>query len=114
MRNRKFVLIMVLAMVAALFITPAVAQEEDRWDGADDLPVNPLDCPVADGEMTEDEGDEEMMEMPEYNGGVAQNAPDKAGQDIVLVDIPKLIGIGYFDATALGFSRPLRNSATSP
>ena len=30
------------------------------------------------------------------------NPADLAGQDITLVDIPKLIGIGYFDATAAG------------
>ena len=30
----------------------------------------------------------EMMEMPEYDGGVAVDAPDLAGQDIVLVDVP--------------------------
>lgn len=112
MHKSKFVLIVVLAMIAALFISPVAAQEEDRWDGADDLEVNPLDCPVAEGEEMEEaateEGDEaeateeEMADVPEYDGGVAQNAPDKAGQDIVLVDIPKLIGIGYFDATALG------------
>lgn len=111
MYKRKLVLIVVLAMVAALFISPVAAQE-DRWDGADDLEVNPLDCPVAEGAETDAEAteegeeseatEEEMADMPEYDGGTAQNAPDKAGQDIVLVDIPKLIGIGYFDATALG------------
>ncbi|MBK8134784.1 MAG: substrate-binding domain-containing protein [Chloroflexi bacterium] len=89
-------------MVAALFISPVAAQEEDRWDGADDLPVNPLACPVAEGEEAEESTDEAAMDMPEYNGGTAVGAPDKAGQEIVLVDIPKLIGIGYFDATALG------------
>ncbi len=102
MHKSKFLLIVVLAMVAALFISPVAAQEEDRWDGADDLPVNPLACPVAEGEEAEESTDEAAMDMPEYNGGTAVGAPDKAGQEIVLVDIPKLIGIGYFDATALG------------
>jgi ABC-type cobalt transport system substrate-binding protein len=53
MHKSKFVLIVVLAMVAALFISPVAAQEEDRWDGADDLEVNPLDCPMAEGEEME-------------------------------------------------------------
>ena len=37
-----------------------------------------------------------------YNGGQAVDPPDKAGQDITLVDIPKLIGIPFFNATAQG------------
>ena len=40
--------------------------------------------------------------MPAYDGGQATDAPDLAGQDITLVDIPKLIGIPYFNATAQG------------
>ena len=43
-----------------------------------------------------------MAPAGEYDGGQPVNPPDKAGQDITLVDIPKLIGIGYFDATAKG------------
>ena len=29
-------------------------------------------------------------------------APDKAGKEITVVDVPKLIGIGYFNATTKG------------
>lgn len=85
------VLSLVLGPVAVL---PAFAQDgEKRWDGADDLPVNPLPC-----------GDEEAEapEPVEYDGGQPVNPPDKAGQPIVLVDVPKLIGIGYFAATTKG------------
>lgn len=44
-----------------------------------------------------------MMGTPVvYNGGVATNAPDLKGKKIKLVDVPKLIGIGYFAATTKG------------
>lgn len=66
----------------------------DRWDGADDLPVAPLACGSASGGAA-------PAAMP-YDGGQAQNAPDKAGKEITLVDVPKLIGIGYFAATTEG------------
>ena len=35
--------------------------------------------------------------MP-YNGGTPTNAPDRKGKKLTVVDIPKLIGIGYFNA----------------
>jgi ABC-type sugar transport system substrate-binding protein len=43
-----------------------------------------------------------MRPPPEYDGGQPTNAPDLAGKPITVVDIPKLIGIGYFNATAKG------------
>jgi len=110
--KKTFVLLTVLSLLLALFIVPATAQE-DRWDGADDLPVNPLECGMGGDEMAE-EGDmeateeamddEEMAEEEgmEYDGGVAVDPPDLAGETITLVDIPKLIGIGYFAATTQG------------
>jgi len=88
--------VLVLGFALAM---PAAAQ--DRWDGADDLDVNPLECPAMDGDMAETE-EPMAMDMPEYDGGQAVDAPDLAGQDIVLVDVPKLVGIGYFAATTLG------------
>jgi rhamnose transport system substrate-binding protein len=99
MNKKPLVVGLGMTLVLAVAITPMSAQER-RWDGADDLPVNPLACPGEEMEM-----DGEEMDMPEYDGGLAQNAPDKAGQPITLVDVPKLIGIGYFDATALGMQQ---------
>jgi rhamnose transport system substrate-binding protein len=98
--------ILFMFTLAVLFLLPAVAiaQDEDRWDGADDLPVNPLECPVMDGAepaATEDAA-ATAEPAPAYDGGQATGAPDKAGQPIVLVDVPKLVGIGYFDATTTG------------
>jgi rhamnose transport system substrate-binding protein len=67
---------------------------DKRWDGADDLPVNPLACSAS-----------ETAAAPAakpYDGGQPTNAVDKAGKPISLVDVPKLIGIGYFNATSKG------------
>jgi ABC-type sugar transport system substrate-binding protein len=39
-----------------------------------------------------------------YNGGQAVNPKNLAGKKVVLADIPKLVGIGYFAATAKGIA----------
>jgi rhamnose transport system substrate-binding protein len=76
----------------AVLATAAHAQS-DRWDGADDLEVSPLGCEA---------GAEPTVVPKEYDGGQPEAAPDLAGQDITLMDVPKLIGIGYFAATTQG------------
>jgi ABC-type sugar transport system substrate-binding protein len=65
---------------------------QDRWQGADDLPTNPLACDGSAGAAV----------AKEYDGGQPTNPPDKAGQAITLIDVPKLVGIGYFAATTKG------------
>ena len=101
MSKKMMSLIALLCLVLGIVAVPVSAQ--DAWDGADDLPVNPLDCPAGDGEAAEMEATEEMEAAPmEYDGGQAVDAPDLAGQPITLVDVPKLVGIGYFAATAQG------------
>ncbi|HUN05969.1 MAG TPA: substrate-binding domain-containing protein [Aggregatilineales bacterium] len=97
MKTKVFTLLVMCAILVLGVVVPAAAQ--DRWDGADDLPVNPLACPVAEGETPEEPA---AAEPVPYNGGQPANAPDLAGQDIVAVDVPKLVGIGYFAATTLG------------
>jgi rhamnose transport system substrate-binding protein len=101
--SKKFLLLSaVLMLVVGLFVAPVAAQDE-RWDGADDLPVSPLECMGMD--MAEEEmGEEEMMDMVEYDGGQPTDAPDLASADITLLDIPKLVGIGYFSATTQGMN----------
>ena len=64
------------------------------WDGADELATNPLACPGGEAPPAAPAGD--------YDGGTVMNPVAEAGADITLVDIPKLIGIGYFNATAQG------------
>jgi rhamnose transport system substrate-binding protein len=70
------------------------ARAADKWDGADELPTNPLACGVGAGGGT--------VAAKPYDGGKATAAPDKSGKEITLVDVPKLIGIGYFNATSKG------------
>ncbi|MFO1055678.1 MAG: substrate-binding domain-containing protein [Dongiaceae bacterium] len=76
----------------ALLAMPALAAE--RWDGADDLPVSPLACEAGGGGGA--------AAAKPYDGGSPTGAPDRAGKEISLVDVPKLIGIGYFNATSKG------------
>ena len=64
------------------------------WTGGDDLPTNPLACDGTPGEA---------IAKP-YDGGEPTNAPDRKGKKITVVDIPKLIGIGYFNATSKGIA----------
>lgn len=97
--KKTLAITLILALFLALVSMPLSAH--DRWDGSDELDVNPLECMGA--EMMDDDGDMEEMDMPEYDGGmVAMGDMDMAGADIVVVDVPKLIGIGYFGATTLG------------
>jgi rhamnose transport system substrate-binding protein len=81
-----------LALAGTLLAGPGAWAAGARWDGADDLPVNPLPC---------DGGGGTVAAKP-YDGGRPTNPPDLAGKPITLIDVPKLIGIGYFNATSQG------------
>jgi ABC-type sugar transport system substrate-binding protein len=99
--TKKFLIIVALCALALSF--SAVAAQDARWVGADDLPTHPMDCPMGEEMAAEPAATEEaMMEMPAYDGGQPTNPPDLAGQPITLIDVPKLIGIGYFAATTQG------------
>ena len=101
--KKTLAITLILALFLALVSMPLSADGHERWDGSDELDVNPLECMGAEM-MDDDDGDmDEDMEMMEYDGGmVAMGDMDMAGMDIVVVDVPKLIGIGYFAATTLG------------
>jgi ABC-type sugar transport system substrate-binding protein len=99
--SKKLFSILIVVMLLGIAALPAVQAQDARWDGADELPVNPLECPAAEGAAAP-EATAMAMDMPAYDGGQPTGAPDLAGQPITIVDIPKLIGIGYFDATAKG------------
>jgi ABC-type sugar transport system substrate-binding protein len=107
MQKKLISMMLLVVVVLATAIAPVAAQDDlVRWDGSDDLPVNPLACPGAEAAApAADATEEAMSEMPTYDGGVVQNAPDLAGQPITIVDVPKLIGIGYFNATSLGIQQ---------
>jgi rhamnose transport system substrate-binding protein len=79
------------ALSMVLLAGPALAQT--HWDGGDDLPVSPLSC---------DGGGGAPAAAIAYDGGQPASAPDLSGKPITLVDVPKLIGIGYFNATSKG------------
>jgi hypothetical protein len=63
-----------------------------RWNGGDNLPTSPLSCEARD----------EAEAPTRYNGGQPSNPPNLAGKEITIVDVPKLIGIAYFNATSKG------------
>src|SRR3954471_6567659 len=87
------------AMTTAAFVILGAAMAggsalaADKWDGGDDLPTSPLAC---------DAGPAAAAAAKPYDGGQPTGATDKAGKAITLVDVPKLIGIGYFNATSKG------------
>ena len=80
-----------LAVLAALTLSTGLASAQG-WTGGDELPTNPLPC----------DGPAPTPEAVAYNGGSPTNAPDRAGKALTVVDVPKLIGVGYFDATSKG------------
>jgi ABC-type sugar transport system substrate-binding protein len=89
----KFLMTTVAAAALALTFGSGGARAADKWDGADDLPTNPLACDSSGGGT---------VAAKPYDGGKPTGAPDRAGKEITLVDVPKLIGIGYFNATSKG------------
>ena len=80
-----------LAVLAALMLSTGLASAQG-WTGGDDLATNPLPC----------DGPPPAAAAMDYDGGVPTDAPDRAGKAITVVDVPKLIGVGYFDATSKG------------
>ena len=88
---------LLVTTAAAMFALAFAAERRQRrgkWDGGDDLPTNPLACDAS--------GAAAPAAAKPYDGGQATNPPDKAGKEITVVDVPKLIGIGYFNATSKG------------
>jgi ABC-type sugar transport system substrate-binding protein len=81
-----------LAFAVSLGLMSGAAFAQSAWTGGDDLPTNPLACDGTPGTAA----------AKPYDGGEPAGAPDRAGKKITVVDIPKLIGIGYFNATSKG------------
>ena len=106
MSKKLFLIVVIVLSMSVMALMPARAQDTKKWDGADDLPTTPLACGTggAAAETTPEATAAEATPaaMPAYDGGSPTNAPDLAGKPINLIDVPKLIGIGYFDATAKG------------
>ncbi len=105
MSKRTLILMALCCLMVGMFATTAVAQDMELWVGADEGSVSPLACPEGvEAVMPEatEMADSTEMAMMGYDGGAPTDAPDLAGQEITLVDVPKLIGIGYFNATTAG------------
>jgi len=89
------------ALFGALALTLSsvgAVSAQDRWAGGDDLATNPLVCPGSDEVLPPSEP------LP-YDGGQANVAGPMVDAEITLIDIPKLVGIGYFNATTLGMQQ---------
>jgi len=78
----------------AALVAGSAAMAQSAWTGGDDLPTNPLAC----------DGTAAATAALAYDGGSPTNAPDRAGKPITVVDVPKLVGIGYFNATSKGIA----------
>jgi ABC-type sugar transport system substrate-binding protein len=84
-----------LSLALALGVSFAqAAYAASAWTGGDDLPTNPLACDATPAAAA----------GKPYDGGEPTGAPDRKGKPIKIVDVPKLIGIGYFNATSKGIS----------
>ena len=83
-----------LAAIVGLGLMSGSALAASAWTGGDDLPTNPLSCDATPAAAV----------AKPYDGGVPTNPPDRKGKKITVVDVPKLIGIGYFNATSKGIS----------
>lgn len=110
MQKKSFSLLALVLMCAVVVSVgmpmPSVRAQEKRWDGADTLAVSPLECPAGAGAAaaTMAATQAAMAEAKKYDGGQPKGAPDLAGKEITLVDVPKLVGIGYFAATTQGMA----------
>ena len=87
MRRVRSVLVLLLAAAA-------VRAQAAGWTGGDELPTNPLPCQGAAG----------AEKAKPYDGGKPTNPPNLKGKKITVVDVPKLIGVGYFNATSKGIA----------
>jgi rhamnose transport system substrate-binding protein len=82
------------ALAFGVLLAAGAARADSAWTGGDDLPTNPLACDATAAAAA----------AKPYDGGTPTGAPDRAGKPLTVVDIPKLIGIGYFNATSKGIA----------
>ena len=90
-RNRLAGGLVALTLAGAGLSAPAHAE----WTGGDGAPTSPLAC----------DGSPSPVAPVAYDGGAVANPGSKAGKPYKIVDVPKLIGIGYFDSTSRGAAK---------
>jgi len=90
------------ALLALSFSTSLSHAQSAAWTGGDDLPTNPLACDATPATVA----------AKPYDGGAPTNAPDRKGKTLKVVDVPKLVGIGYFNATSKGIADAAKEIGT--
>jgi ABC-type sugar transport system substrate-binding protein len=85
---------MLAGLSFGLLLAAGNALAASAWTGGDELPTSPLSCDATPAQAA----------AKPYDGGSPTNAPDRKGKKITVVDVPKLIGIGYFNATSKGIA----------
>lgn len=97
---KLFKLMGVFAILILLFTAcaaPAAPPSAEQPSGEQAAEQPAAEAPAEEAAMMTD------VELPEgWDAGWTKGAPDKAGQPITVFDIPKLIGIDYFNATFQG------------
>ncbi|MGV8954002.1 MAG: substrate-binding domain-containing protein, partial [Cypionkella sp.] len=91
-----------MTVLTTLALSTSLVHAQSAWTGGDDMPTNPLACDATPATAA----------MMDYNGGAPTGAPDRKGKEITVVDVPKLIGIGYFDATSKGIAEAAAEMGT--
>ena len=99
MRKTVLSTLIALSMTTALSVSHSYAA---TWTGGDDQATNPLACDATPAAAV----------AKPYDGGAPTNAPDRNGKKIKVVDVPKLVGIGYFDATSKGIMDAAKEMGT--
>lgn len=84
-------------LLLCLLVTVIPVNAQARWDGADNLPVNPLVCPGEDVDATE-------TQPSRYDGAQPANVPNLAGQPIVVVDARQPVSDSYDRALEQGMN----------
>ncbi len=83
-----------LSTLLALSFSTSLSHAQSVWTGGDDQATNPLACDATPPQVA----------AKAYDGGEPTNAPDRKGKTLTVVDVPKLVGIGYFNATTKGIA----------
>src|SRR5438309_10604188 len=79
---------LVIAVTFPLATSPAMPAAART--GGDDLPTSPLACDATPATAS----------AKPYDGGSPKNPPSRKGKKISLLDVHKLIAIGYFNASS--------------